>query len=468
MILTLVFLLSIINKGSSFGYASLGCTDPDCENLESEINPCQNLNSKDCPYNYNNTMPDYEENMEVAISSRLQQFMEDQLPIYLNTIESHYPPSDTLSKSDTADVFSGTGGRAYMFLRMYDRSGRLKVDYLKKARQYIDMSLAYIDTIDKNYVGFLWGRTGVHCVAAVISDLEGHIDDANNHIQEVQSIIDHSVDDNYAKWDDFDAGRAGLLYASSFLKKHFQKEVISQASVVAIGQAIITRGQAVSKSKDYLQWLSPNDGESWVGTSHGSSGILSQLLDVKELLVEDDGTDNRRLIVGTIDYVLSTQFPSGNFPSEYYDEDDDVLVQWDHGAPGVLGCMSKAASVLKNSTYMDSAKLAADCTWERGLVTKGLMLCHGITGNTYMQIYLYKVTKDVKYLYRALQFQEFVSQTPELYDLDLMRYPTPNPYYLYSGSFESAVMLWVDLLSTVNQYGDPYMTLAMPGYEPSL
>jgi hypothetical protein len=52
--------------------------------------------------------------------------MEDQLPIYLNTIESHYPPSDTLSKSDTADVFSGTGGRAFMFLRMYDRSGRLK------------------------------------------------------------------------------------------------------------------------------------------------------------------------------------------------------------------------------------------------------------------------------------------------------------------------------------------------------
>ena len=48
-----------------------GCTDPDCENLESEINPCQNLTSKDCPYNYNNTMPDYEENMEVAISSRL-------------------------------------------------------------------------------------------------------------------------------------------------------------------------------------------------------------------------------------------------------------------------------------------------------------------------------------------------------------------------------------------------------------
>ena len=126
---------------------------------------------------------------------------------------------------------------------------------------------------------------------------------------------------------------------------------------------------------------------------------------------------------------------------------------------------------------MDSAKLAADCTWERGLLTKGLMLCHGITGNTYMQIYMYKQTKDEKYLYRALSFQEFVSQTPELSDIDLMRKPTPNPYYFYSGSIESAIMLWTDLLSIVQDSNSSsskrgtefsYMTLAHPGYEATL
>jgi hypothetical protein len=29
------------------------------------------------------------------------------------------------------------------------------------------------------------------------------------------------------------------------------------------------------------------------------------------------------------------------------------------------------------SQWVDSAQRAADCTWERGLLVKGLMLCHG-------------------------------------------------------------------------------------------
>ena len=91
-------------------------------------------------------------------------------------------------------------------------------------------------------------------------------------------------------------------------------------------------------------------------------------------------------------------------------------MQWDHGAPGVLGSLTLAASVYATDEaesaekYMASAKLAADCVWERGLVVKGLMLCHGISGNTYMQLLMHKATKDDKYLYRALQFQRYVSK----------------------------------------------------------
>ena len=56
------------------------------------------------------------------------------------------------------------------------------------------------------------------------------------------------------------------------------------------------------------------------------------------------------------------------------------------GAPGVLGCLTLAANVYAEDDaaaaerYTASASLAADCVWERGLVTKGLMLCHGISG----------------------------------------------------------------------------------------
>ena len=191
--------------------------------------------------------------------------------------------------------------------------------------------------------------------------------------------------------------------------------------------------------------------------------MLSQLLDVQEIL--QPGSESLSLITHTVDHIVSKQFASGNFPSEYYDEDEDVLIQWDHGSPGVQGMLAKASIVLNNSTYLDSAKLAADCTWERGLVTKGLMLCHGIMGNTYMQIYVYKLTGDLKYIDRALKFQEFVASTPDLFEVGKMRVPTPNPYSMYTGSYESAIMLWADLLAVVD---DDFTHLTMPGYEPSI
>ena len=39
---------------------------------------------------------------------------------------------------------------------------------------------------------------------------------------------------------------------------------------------------------------------------------------------------------------------------------------------------------------------------------KGPGICHGIAGNGYAQLMLYRLTKDSKYLYRASKFAEFL------------------------------------------------------------
>lgn len=77
-----------------------------------------------------------------------------------------------------------------------------------------------------------------------------------------------------------------------------------------------------------------------------------------------------------------------------------------------------------------------------------------------MQFFMYTQTGDQKYLYRALAFVEFVSSTPELYDVSLMRQPTPSPYMFYAGSYESAAMLWSDLLANQKNLS----AMSMPGY----
>ena len=141
-------------------------------------------------------------------------------------------------------------------------------------------------------------------------------------------MFDAAIDDasKPGTWDDFDAGRAGLLYAASFLRENLGREAISRDQVVQIARAVVSRGQALSpQPQQYLEWISPNDGKRWLGTSHGSAGVLSQLLDVPELLQK--GSDTLRLIVGTLDHIVANQLPSGNFPSEYYAPTDDVLVQ---------------------------------------------------------------------------------------------------------------------------------------------
>lgn len=117
-------------------------------------NDCQNLDN--CPYSYNNTMSDYIPGSVVAISPELRDFMSTQYEVYLNKVNNAYPPSST--KVDSYDVFQGQGGRAFMYLRLYDRTGDWQ--HLLTAQEYIEIALSGVDKIEHKYVGFLWGRTG--------------------------------------------------------------------------------------------------------------------------------------------------------------------------------------------------------------------------------------------------------------------------------------------------------------------
>ena len=52
-------------------------------------------------------------------------------------------------------------------------------------------------------------------------------------------------------------------------------------------------------------------------------------------------------------------------------------------------------------------------------------------------------------------------QSPGLYDVSQMRKPTPSPYFLWIGSYESAIMLWADFVANA----DDLTKASFPGYE---
>ncbi|CAH0720806.1 unnamed protein product, partial [Brenthis ino] len=103
----------------------------------------------------------------------------------------------------------------------------------------------------------------------------------------------------------------------------------------------------------------------------------------------------------------SQQYPSGNFPSSLGSKSSDRLVQWCHGAPGFVPLCVLANQVFKEEKYLTIAKRCGEVIWHRGLCSKGYSICHGVSGNAYAFLELYKATKKSIHLYRACCFMEW-------------------------------------------------------------
>jgi hypothetical protein len=90
---------------------------------------------------------------------------------------------------------------------------------------------------------------------------------------------------------------------------------------------------------------------------------------------------------------------------------------------------------------LKSCVKSAELVWNRGLLRKGPGLCHGIAGNGYVHLLMYRLTSDIKYLYRAIKFAEFL-----LDDGFRTEARTPDrPFSLYEG-YAGTVCYLIDLV----------------------
>ncbi|PRD26556.1 UNVERIFIED_CONTAM: LanC-like protein 2 [Trichonephila clavipes] len=203
-------------------------------------------------------------------------------------------------------------------------------------------------------------------------------------------------------------GRAGYLFSLLFLEKHLPAEEddeVRQDIIKEVIKAILESGQYMSKKFKnthgiplFYEWHD----KAYIGAAHGFSGILYMLLQAKKFLTEEQ-LDT--LIRPTIDFIVSIQYPSGNFPSSI-GSPTDRLVHWCHGAPGVVHLLLLAHETFPGeSKYLESARRCSDVIWQRGLLKKGYGICHGVSGNGYAQLRLFQVTREAKYLYRAVKFK---------------------------------------------------------------
>ncbi|EDV26676.1 uncharacterized protein TRIADDRAFT_54925 [Trichoplax adhaerens] len=274
-------------------------------------------------------------------------------------------------------IYVGYAGVAMLYIRLSEALDNGKKElYLKTAWNYLSISLTMISNTRRHKdVTFLCGDAGIYALAAVVCHKLGVEQQSKDLIEQLQALHVHCDDRSLP--DELLYGRSGYLHSLKFVQLHLGKDAIKQEIIDKVVNAIIMSGKNFSrgiKSRSPLMFTWYND--LYFGAAHGLSGILYMLLKV------------------------------GNYPATI-DESRDYLVHWCHGAPGVIYTFAAAYQAFNHTPFLDAAIVCGSTIWERGLLHKGHGLCHGVAGNAYAFLCLYRLTKDPIHLYRATRFAEW-------------------------------------------------------------
>jgi hypothetical protein len=177
-----------------------------------------------------------------------------------------------------------------------------------------------------------------------------------------------------------------------------------------------------------------------LGAGHGFAGNVYPLLRGANWLSKDQRRVLYERCLETLLATASRQGGCANWPQSIGPPRPgrtDTLVQWCHGAPGVV--TSLADFPVLYSVEMESLLLEAGQTiWQAGPLAKGYGLCHGTAGNGYAFLKLYRRTGDMTWLERARGFAMHAMQQRDKMrqEFDLGRYS------LWTGDAGLAIYLW--------------------------
>ncbi|XP_023339953.1 lanC-like protein 2 isoform X2 [Eurytemora carolleeae] len=280
------------------------------------------------------------------------------------------------------------------------------MNMLQEAQQIIDKCLG---TLKGKRVTFLCGNAGPLALAAVIYSVLGEQKKSQKYLNYLLEMV--GLVDNQELPDEMLYGRSGYLFSLLFVRKEVGATSVPDCLIRKVVILILRSGQYLSReTRSRCPLMYEWHGKRYYGAAHGLSGIYTVLLQSQAL----NPQELRELVKPSIDYLLDKMFPSGNFPSSQ-GNDNDKLVHWCHGIPGVIYLLLLAYAQWKEEKYMNAAIKGGECIWERGLLRKGSGLCHGSAGNGYGLVHLYQATQDTKWLYRAAMFGLHCSQFKEYF-----------------------------------------------------
>jgi len=285
-------------------------------------------------------------------------------------MEKQYPTRAALEMKDPS-VYTGAAGVAYMYWRLATTSSPFvsqKQEYLDKSEAYISAALRMVKPSGKSLrtSTFLTGIAGVYAVAAAIAFTKRESARAVRLTKEVLDLAPTCVTEGVPN--EMLYGRCGYLSCLLFLSAHADLDLKDCGEIITTTiQMILNDGVKLADERFPLMWEWHE--KKYFGAAHGVCGILTILLYFRKIV---DGFGCEQRLKGSIDAMIASQFESGNLPSSMGNA-QDKLVQWCHGAPGLLPLLVQAHKEFGEPHYEMAAKNAERIICDRGLLKKVIL-----------------------------------------------------------------------------------------------
>jgi hypothetical protein len=174
-----------------------------------------------------------------------------------------------------------------------------------------------------------------------------------------------------------------------------------------------------------------------VGAAHGFAGNALPLIRGRRLLSTDEWKGWQQCIANTIATIAVRQDGLANWTQSVGTPRPgrtDLLVQYCHGAPGVVICVAGLPDPVLDEILVEAGELI----WRAGPVGKGAGLCHGTAGNGYAFLKLLDLTENELWLDRARAFAMHAIEQSERHR---QRYGCYR-HSLWTGDVGLAIYLW--------------------------
>lgn len=366
---------------------------------------------------------------------------------------------------------------------------------LQDAFPALETAKFYIDCAIKNRkkrvrVAFLSGNAGTYALSAVINKELNRFDEVKTDLKIFSrgiNICSQTDYDGGDGGDEFLCGRAGYIAGIYFLNSNIEPKPFSNDIISNLCSVMLESGrQYATAHKSGIPLMYQYHGSEYLGAAHGLCSILwvlleSPMFEKKNGQFPSISQSNLKDVKGSIDKFLTLQDPHGMFPTRWNTR-EKKLVHWCHGknilrlvriyifflilficifigAPGAIYLFAKAYLVFGEEKYLKACQRCAEGIWNSGLLCKGPSICHGIAGNGYAFLLMYRLTKEPKYMYRAKKFMRFLTEQEFLDDAR-----TPDrPYSLFEG-ISGTVCFLIDLLDVENA-AFPFMDVHTKKYD---